>query len=80
MNVQLFFNKEFKIKFSKNNKKKHNENNRKNEAIKNRLKNLKGWTRNIKIISLPSPPPITFKLNKKNERRKTIKKKRNLVE
>lgn len=55
---------------------KSNENNKKKELTNNRFKNFNGWVKNINIISFPSLPPITFKLNNRNERRKTIKKKK----
>lgn len=59
-----------------NTKIKHNENNKKNDVIKLRFKEFKGWVRNINIISFPSLPPIIFKLNNRNERRKVIIKKK----
>ncbi len=52
------------------------ENHKKNDITKNKLKNCKGWIKNIKIISFPSLPPIIFKIYKRNESRKTIKKKK----
>lgn len=52
------------------------ENHKKNDITKNRFRNCNGWTKNIKIISFPSLPPIILSVYKRNERRKAIKKKK----
>jgi len=57
-------------------KTKKNENNKKNKFTKLRFKECKGLVKKIKTISFPSLPPIIFKLNNRNERRKTIIKKK----
>ena len=55
---------------------KNKEKNKKKEITKLRSKYFTGWVTNIKIISLPSLPPIIFKLNNKSEGRNVIKKKK----
>ena len=59
-----------------NNKIKKQEKNKKKEATKLRSKHITGWVTNIKIISLPSLPPMIFKLNNKSEGRNVKKKKK----
>ena len=75
-NGQLFLKTEFSMRFNISNKIKHNENNRKKEVTKLKFKKFDGWVINIKMISFPSLPPIIFKLNNRNERKNTNKKKK----
>ena len=50
---------------------KNNENTRKKEKITVKFKSRIGWTKKIKIINLPSAPPIIFKINSKRDKENT---------
>ena len=76
MNELVSFKILFKIKFNINNKIKKNEKSKKKEVTRLMFKNFTGWVINIKIISLPSLPPIIFNLNNNSEGKNVIKKKK----
>jgi hypothetical protein len=60
-----------RIKLIIKKKTKNNENTRKKEKITAMFNSRIGWTKNIKINSLPSAPPIIFKINSKNDKENT---------